>query len=336
MVTMHKTLLLLLPVGILLSCSGPATEEHHLNFTKPKVSGNLITFSDDSTALFFTALPIENADLQADFSVPARVVATVMASSENPSQNLILFDNPDLTSNYTLFQQHLANIKQFEDVLIKQRTIELDRVLDLQKHGAATGRDVLQAQTELALVRTNLVNEKTSMLEHETMLKLGGFSTSALRHAKANTVWAISEIADNQISKVKPGQECKITFSSYPNEVFIGKIEDIGDVVDNVTRLLKLRIGIVNPDRRLKAGMFGTTRFGLREGKFLTIPLDALVTVQGKNYVFVKKSSTAFERRSVTTGQQTGSRIIVFDGLAENEVVVVKGTMQLKGLSFGY
>ena len=333
---MRKAVLLLLSATLLLSCEKGNDQEHHLNFTKPKVEGNLITFADDTTASYFTAQPIANADLQADFAVPARVVATVITSSENPGQNLVLFDNPNLTSNYTLLLQHLANIRQIEDVLIKQRNIELDRMLDLQKHGAATGRDVLEAQTALALQKTSLVNEKSALLEHETMLKLGGFNTSALRKARANTVWVISEIADNQISKVRPGEQCKVTFSSFPNDVFTGRIEDIGDVVDNVTRLLKLRIGIVNPDRRLKAGMFGSTRFGLREGKFLTVPLEALVTVQGKNYVFIKKSALEFERRLVSIGQQANNRMIVFDGIVEHEQVVVKGTMQLKGLSFGY
>ncbi len=333
---MGKLAILFLCSTLLLSCKKENGEEHHLNFTKPKVNGTLITFFDDTTASYFATQPIESADLQAEFSVPARVVATVMASSENPGQNLILFDNPDLTSNYTLLLQHIANIRQIEDVLIKQRTIELDRMLDLQKHGAATGRDVLEAQTALAVVRTDLINQKTAMLEHETMLKLGGFSTGALRKAKSNTVWVISEIADNQISKVRPGEQCKVTFSSFPQEIFTGKIEDIGDVVDNVTRLLKLRIGIVNPSHRLKAGMFGSTRFGLKEGKFLTVPLESLVTVQGQNYVFVKKSPLEFERRTVSIGQQANNRIIVFEGIAEHEQVVIKGTMQLKGLSFGY
>jgi multidrug efflux pump subunit AcrA (membrane-fusion protein) len=184
--------------------------------------------------------------------------------------------------------------------------------------------------------KTNLINEKSSLIEEETMLKLGGFSTEALRRAKPNMVWVISEIADNQISKVRPGEHCKVTFSSFPNEIFDGKIDDIGDVVDNVTRLLKLRISIVNPDRRLKAGMFGAAKFGLKEGKFLTVPIEALVTVQGKNYVFVKKSRLEFERRLITIGQQANNHIIVFDGIVEHENVVVKGTMQLKGLSFGY
>lgn len=333
---MRNTVILLFLATALIACKNDSGQEHHLNFIKPKVAGNVITFADDTTAAYFAVQPIETADLQADFVAPARVVATVMASSENPSQNLILFDIPELTSNYTLLLQHLANIRQFETVLIKQKKIELERMMDLQKHGAATGRDVLEAQTALALQETNLVNEKAALLEHETMLKLGGFSTNALRKARPNTVWVISEIADNQISKVRPGENCKITFTSFPNETFVGRIEDIGDVVDNVTRLLKLRIAVVNADRRLKAGMFGSAKFGLREGKFLTVPLEALVTVQGKNYVFVKKSVREFERRAVTTGQQANNRMIVFDGIQEHEQVVVRGTMQLKGLSFGY
>jgi cobalt-zinc-cadmium efflux system membrane fusion protein len=333
---MRKTIAFILLTAILPACKKEQAQERQLNFTKPKVAGNIITFADEQTANYFTSQAIENADLQADFSVPARVVATVMRSSENPSLNLILFDNPALTTDYTQLLQHLANINQIEDVAIKQRSIELERVLDLQKHGAATGRDVLEAQTALAAEKTNLINEKSSLIEEESMLKLGGFSTEALRKAKPNTVWVISEISDNEISKVKPGEGCQVTFNSFPNEVFNGRIEDVGDVVDNETRLLKLRISIVNPDRRLKAGMFGSTRFGLKEGKFLTVPLDALVTVQGKSYVFVKTSPTTFERRAVNTGQQATTSIIVFDGVTEHEQVVVKGTMQLKGLSFGY
>ena len=332
---MRNTLLLLFLILEMISCKKENSEQH-LNFTKPKVSGNLITFTDESIASYFSTQLIDDTDLQADFAVPARVVATVIQSSENPSQNLILFDNPDLTTNYSLLIQHLSNIKQIEEVTITQRTIELERMQDLQKHGAATGRDVFEAQTALALERTKLVNEKAAMIEHETMLKLGGFSTYSLRKAMPNTVWVISEIADNQISKVKAGAPCLINFSSFPNETFRGKIEDIGDVVDNVTRLLKLRIGIINNDRRLKAGMFGTTHFGLREGNFLTVPLEALVTVQGKNYVFVKKSAMEFERRAVSIGQQANNNMIVFDGVVKDEQVVIKGTMQLKGLSFGY
>ncbi|MBS1544040.1 MAG: efflux RND transporter periplasmic adaptor subunit [Bacteroidetes bacterium] len=333
---MRHYLFIVLLIPMLYGCKKEQEEQSHLHFNKPKVNGNLINFLDDSTAAYFTAQSIETTDLQSDFNAPARVVATVMTSSENPSLNLVLFDNAELTNDYTLLLQHLANIGQIEEVTIKQRTIELERIQDLQKHGAATGHDVLEAQTALALERTRLTNEKASLIEHESILKLAGFSTEVLRKAKPNSVWVISEIAENQIGKVVAGQKCLLTFSSIPNQDFTGVIEDVGDVVDNVTRLLKVRIAIINRDRRLKAGMFGTARFGLKEGKFLTIPLEALVIVQGKNYVFIQKSDLEFERRAVSIGQQAGSRIIIFDGLSAGDKVVTKGTMQLKGLSFGY
>ena len=131
---------------------------------------------------------------------------------------------------------------------------------------------------------------------------------------------------------------------------FVGRIRsaaadaefDEGEIVMKAVQLI-IQAGILGIGAfrttlriRLKAGMFGTTKFGLKSGKYLTVPIESLVTVQGQNYVFVKKSTLEFERRKVTIGQQANNHIIVFDGIAEHEEVVIKGTMQLKGLSFGY
>jgi len=106
--------------------------------------------------------------------------------------------------------------------------------------------------------------------------------------------------------------------------------------VDHITRMVKLRIVITNPNGKLKAGMFGTAKFGLDQGKFLAVPKEALVTVMGKHYVFVKTADLKFERRELNLGQQANNNVIVFDGITNQDKVVVKGAMQLKGLSFGY
>ncbi len=152
-----------------------------------------------------------------NLTAPARVVATVVPSQENPNQNLVLFDNPDLTSTYTQLLQHLANINQIQNVTIKQRRRlkSLTEPKILQQHGAATGREVLEAQTALAMEETNLVNEKAANLEHEAKLKLGGFSPDALRLAKPNTVWVVCDIPENQLDKISVGQKCIVNFTSF-------------------------------------------------------------------------------------------------------------------------
>jgi cobalt-zinc-cadmium efflux system membrane fusion protein len=55
---------------------------------------------------------------------------------------LSLFDNPELSGNYTQLLQHLTMINQIQNINIRQRKTELSRIKDLQEHGAATGKDL--------------------------------------------------------------------------------------------------------------------------------------------------------------------------------------------------
>jgi multidrug efflux pump subunit AcrA (membrane-fusion protein) len=52
--------------------------------------------------------------------------------------------------------------------------------------------------------------------------------------------------------------------------------------------------------------------------------------------MFVETAPSQFERREVLIGQQLDDKVVVLHGLHEQDKVVVKGAMQLKGLSFGY
>ena len=68
----------------------------------------------------------------------------------------------------------------------------------------------------------------------------------------------------------------------------------------------------------------------------MTVSRDAIVTVQGRDYVFIQTGPQAVERRAVELGQQRADRVVVQNGLKENDQVVTANVLQLKGLSFGY
>ncbi|WP_229311787.1 efflux RND transporter periplasmic adaptor subunit [Larkinella rosea] len=333
-------------LGLLLMICGTACQKEKpvaVTIQKPNSrpvvqdSGRLIEVGPDSSTIrFFQTETVQNRSLTADYQAPAHVVATVIGSGESDGKPMVLFDNPALTDNYSQLQQHLTNIRQLQDVNIKQKLIELGRAKDLAEHGAATGREVLEAQSALAMERTNLANERALLAQHETTLKLAGFDPIGLQHARPGQAWLICDVPESQVNKLQVGNNATIRFTAYPDETVSGRIESFGDVVDNVTRTIKLRIRLDNPAGKFRAGMFATVSFGISEGQFMSLPQTALVTVQGKDYVFIKSAPRRFERREVTLGQQIGDRIVVFHGLKETEAVVIKGTMQLKGLSFGY
>lgn len=322
----------------LCACGGKENKQEREINSVPQVmnNGRTILFPTASSTSFFETEPIGSSVLNSQITAPAKVSATVMKSKEGASQNIILFENPELATSYTQLIQHLINISQIENKNIKQKQIEVDRAKDLQAHGAATGKDLLEAQTALSMEQANLANERAAIIEHETKLKAGGFEPELLKKAKAGTSFIICDIPENQISKIKSGDNCQVQFTAYPNERFSAKIDAVADMIDQTTRMVKLRIRLNNASDKFKAGMFATVSFGLSEGDLISIDKNSLITVQGKNYVFVKRGNTNFERTEIAIGNQIGNRITVYSGLASGDAVAVKGVMQLKGLSFGY
>lgn len=323
--------------AFLVSCGEKETKPV-ATYNPPIVSngGLNVAFPDSETVSFFKTEKIGSSDIEGAIDAPGQVAATVLPSRGGASQNIILFSNPELASNYTQLIQHQTNISQIEGTVIKQKQLELERTEDLLAHGAVTGQDLINVQTELSIERNNLANEKAALIEHESQLKAGGFEPSMLRSAKANTAYVTCDIPESQIDQIKEGQTCEIVFTAFPSEIIKGKIDAIADVVDGQTRMVKVRISVNNPNNRIKSGMYAKVSFDVDKGNIISIPNSAVVTVQGKHYVFVKSGANEFERRQIHIGQQMSDRLLVFDGLTDEDEIAVDGVLQLKGLSFGY
>ncbi len=343
---------------LIASCSNEKPKTQPKNYA-PDVSkdGVTIRMNDQASIDFFKAVAVSNGLITADLTAPAQIVATVV------NNKVILFSNPELTTDYTELLSHQsaiaqknAVVKQKEaiifqkEAIIKQKTIEIERFEDLASHGSATGKDVSDAKTdkllaeseksiaqsEKASAEADLIEAKSLIIEHSTQLKAAGFEPEMLIHSAMGNAWIIADVSENQIDKIKKGAKCKIRFTAYPNEIFTGTVNGVADVMDNASRMTKVRILLDNKENKLRSGMFALVSFGVSEGNYISIDKNALVTIQGKNYAFVKKDKDLFERREIQIGQQIGNRIIVFSGINNHEQVVTNGAMQLKGLSFGY
>jgi len=321
-------------------CACGSKENHVVtkSDSKPKISndGVNIQFQDTTNLAFIKTAHLSASSLTSELHFPAKVAATSVASKEGAERNIILFEDPELTDNYMQLIQTLITINQIKNVNIKQKTTELDRAKDLAANGAATGKDVLEAETALAVENAHLNNERAGLIEHEANLKQGGFDPNELINAPAGKCWILCEIPETMLSGIAHGDDCDVVLSSFPGEKFKGEIEAIGDVVDRNTRMVKVRIALRNPNARLKAGMFASVSFDKAVKNAVTIPKQAVVTVQGKTYCFVKTGPLKFERQEIAVSSLVGDRAVITSGIDGSEEVVTDGAMQLKGLSFGY
>lgn len=330
----------IIPLLLLMAfaCTSHKKEKIITQNQPPQVStdGISIQFKTVESFKFFKTNVVNTEDISKELKALGRVGAITVPATQGNRAVLVLFESPELTSSYIDIAHHQINISQIQNINIKQREVELERIKDLVKHGAGTGKDLLESQMNLSMEKTNLANEKAGIVEHEVKLKSNGFNPDQLNVVNAGLAYIICHIPENQITKIQKGASCNVEFASFPNEKFAGKIEDIADVVDNTTRMVRLRIVVNNTQYKLKAGMFANVSFELDEGDFINVHKNSLVTVQGKDYVFLKKDKQTFVRKEVQIGQQIGDRILIMKGLQNGDEIAIEGVLQLKGLSFGY
>jgi membrane fusion protein, heavy metal efflux system len=128
----------------------------------------------------------------------------------------------------------------------------------------------------------------------------------------------------------------EVRFSAYPGEIFHGTITYIGDVLDPVTRTMKLRLELPNPHFRLKPGMFASVRVYSEPQHGVIIVPEAAVQHEGpRQFVFVQRDAKSFEVREVALGESNGRLVKILNGLREGERVATRGAFTLKSELLG-
>jgi cobalt-zinc-cadmium efflux system membrane fusion protein len=128
-------------------------------------------------------------------------------------------------------------------------------------------------------------------------------SATAFTIADLSTVWILCDVYENDIPKLKLGQEARFKLNAYPDRPLTGHISDIGPVLDPQLRTAKVRIEIANPGF-LKLGMFGTATFtGPAKETHAAVPADAVLHLHDRDWVFLPAGGNQFKRTEVHAGK---------------------------------
>lgn len=148
--------------------------------------------------------------------------------------------------------------------------------------------------------------------------------------ADLRTVWVTSDVPENSLRLVNPGEPVDILFDAYPGEEFRGRVARIADTLDPKTRTIKVMIELDNARGRLKPEMFGRIRHLEPARETPALPIGAIIQDGGKNIVYVEQGKGRFEAREVITGHRSGDLVTIIKGLQPGERVVVDGVMLLR------
>ena len=179
------------------------------------------------------------------------------------------------------------------------------------------------------------IREQGESLVKATTLKLRlmGFSDVQMQESlksknnsnlllPSDKAWVYADVYEYESGLIQTGQKALISSPALPRLRFEGTVKVIDSVLNSMSRTLRVRIEVDNPDKALKPEMFVDVTIEASLGKKLAIPEEALFDTGTNQIVFVDKGEGHIEPRQVRVGYEASGYYELLEGLTKGEKII--------------
>lgn len=229
----------------------------------------------------------------------------------------------------------------------------LDRLVALRKDGAATDKEVREAEANWHKEQV----EYARAAEAVAALGLSSGGSAATYELRASgpgrvltrsiasgervgpedakeaflvgdtsKLVVIGAVYERDMGSIVKGAKATFTVSSLPGDTFTAKVGTVGDVLDPASHTLEVRFELDAADARLRAEMATTILVERKLSAAATVPASALF-LHHDQFVVMVQDKGVFVRRKVVPGPVIGDRIALLEGVTTTDKVVVEGAL---------
>ena len=165
----------------------------------------------------------------------------------------------------------------------------------------------------------------------------GGNSPELFTVGDVDQVWAVADVFEMDLPRVRRGADVAVKVVAYPDRTFAATVDWISSTLDPQTRSARVRATLRNPAHQLLPDMYATLVVSAAGRVALAIPRSALLHVGDQTVVMVQTGRTEngllrFQQRRVQVEADDADPVVVVSGLARGEQVVVSGSLLLSGM----
>jgi cobalt-zinc-cadmium efflux system membrane fusion protein len=355
-------------LAALLLLVGCGAKEAAVPDDKPVVQGQSIVFPPKSEAAQRLSVERVAAPVERELSMPGRLVwdeertVRVFPPFAGRVTRIVAQVGQRVASGQPLaeimspdFGQAQADARKAQaDLAFSNHSLQRQR--ELNAAGVTSAKDLQQAEAENARARAE-ADRATGRLQAYGH-SVGEGQTFVLKSPMAGVVvernlnpgqelrpdqpgaplfvvtdptrlWVTLDAGEGDLRYLTPGMQLVISSNQFPDDAFAGELKQFADFVDPVSRTVKVRGMVPNPQRTLKGEMFVTAKLRLPKTDEPTVSSKAVYLWGVRNYAFVREGST-FVRKPVRIGHEVDGRVPVLSGLREGDEVVVTGNLFLQ------
>ncbi|TGK52996.1 efflux RND transporter periplasmic adaptor subunit [Leptospira bouyouniensis] len=298
------------------------------------------------------SVPDDIMDVPARISGRVTSVYFVEGDTIKKGQKLAVIDSPELAKLRSTYLVSKSKFNAAEQ--------NLNRINSLVKMNLAAKQELIDAEANMKVIES----EKISAEENLRAIGLGISDSSTGQYivysprsglalsrnavpgsivsanqilttiANLDNLWFQAKIYENDLKHLTEGISAKVILNAYPDLIFQGKLEHIGEKVDPESRTVHARVVFKNQNRKAKIGLFGKAILNVNERTGIQISESTIQSYQNSKFVFVESSQENYKWIEVTTGSTDNQKTEVLSGLKEGDKVVTKGAFELKAILF--
>ena len=139
----------------------------------------------------------------------------------------------------------------------------------------------------------------------------------------------VARVYEEDVGKIRLGQEARIHLLSYPQQVLAGKTTFISPQLNPLNRTVDVWIRLPNPQGILKPNMFARASVILqRNSTALTVPNAAIIEANSEKFVFLREGNK-YHRVEVGIGTSNDEYTEITAGLVPGDEVVTQGNREI-------
>jgi Cu(I)/Ag(I) efflux system membrane fusion protein len=146
--------------------------------------------------------------------------------------------------------------------------------------------------------------------------------------ADLSELWVLAEVYEYEVDRIDPKGTANVLIegSTRPSEL---AVDYIYPTVDPVTRTVRVRLLLPNPEGRYRPQAFATVELPARAESVLSVPDEAVIDTGVRQVVYRALGDGRFAPVSVHIGRRVQGRAEILHGLDEGDTVVVSAQFLL-------
>lgn len=329
---LSKSVLFFLILGMA-SCSSKKTEESNVKSVPVKIQE--IKYSDNIYQQeYIGTVEGENA-VDISFQVNGNIEQMYVQEGQSVRKGQLLA-RLNTSSIESIHNAAKATLNQAQDAY--------DRLSILYKNNSLPEIKYIEVKTQLDQAQANEQITRKNLQDCNLYAPISGVVSRRYQEAGANvapgspiynlvTINSVKikiAIPENEISRIKIGETCRIKISALNDSEFEGKIIEKGVSANPVSHTYDIKVQVNNTNSQIIPGMvckaYLINSSDVSAQKNIIVPLKAVqVDFYGKHFVWIKDEQNKAIYREITQGKLIDNGVVIEKGLQPGDNLIIEG-----------